>query len=253
MQSHNSKLNFQKMKKTLFLITAISVLMFGRAASAEAASPILSNVISNISATAIANGAGTSYAIAVGHSPANLRAYFYLRVNGALFSNAAKIRFGNTLLTPIFRTNNILIARVRYTSIASPGDRSVMVVNSPPNSNMSDVVAFEVVRRTPFISSISPSSTRVNRMPNGNSITIYGEDFRNDSRARLRGQNRDTEFVSATELRMTLEENDVSELRRSDGVVLRIFDHSVTVYNPGGINDPHPKGTSNGVAFKVRP
>lgn len=251
------KLKITNMKKILLFATAVFVLMVGATPAQAVAPPVITRVISNTSATAIANGTGSPYAIGVGHSPTNLRAYFYLRVDGSNFSNAAKIWFGNTLLTPYSRTNNRLMATVRYTSIASPGNRSIMVVNSPStNSNMSNGFVFEVVRRKPFISSIFQSSTRVNRMPDGDIITISGEGIRNDSQDRLRGENRDTEFFTVAEfneatqsvvivskLRMTLEENDVSEIGHA----------SVSVYNPDGPNNPFPKGTSHPASFRIGP
>lgn len=158
------------MKKFYFLIIAIFVLVFvsvpTQAAPTNQSTPTISSVSPN-------------YEIARGLPAPQGR--FILTVSGSNFSNTARVKFGARTITPFERSPITLKIRVPFMSIATPGEREVVVVNRPPNDNQSNGYLFQVVEGRPAITSISPTSTTVGTMPPNNKITIRGRGFRENS------------------------------------------------------------------------
>lgn len=202
-----------KMKNFYFLIATIFVLM--SAVSIEAATTNQN--------TPTISGVSPNSAVAVGYSSQNSSLSFVLTISGSNFSNTARVKFGARTIIPFERSPSTLKIRVPFTSIATPGEREVVVVNRPPNGNQSNGYLFQVVEGHPVITSISPTSTTVGTMPPNNKITIRGRGFRENSQTRYSGQDRPMEHVSQNEMKMTINQDDVATRGH----------FSVIVNNPG--------------------
>jgi hypothetical protein len=117
---------------------------------------------------------------------------------------------------------------------ASAGTATVTVFNPTPGGGTSNGVTFTINNPLPTITNINPTSATAGGV--GFTLTVNGTNFVSTSKVRWNGTDRTTNYVSATQLQVSITAADIA----SAGTA------TVTVFNPtpGG-------GTSNGVTFTV--
>ncbi len=162
---------------------------------------------------------------------------FTLTVNGSGFVSSSVVRFNGANLTTMFVSSTQLTAQVAASDIASPGNASITVFNPPPGGGTSNAAILTIrvpPNPVPAITALTPAS-----VPAGGSsftLTVTGSNFVQNSVVRLNGQDRQTMFVSATELRATITAGDIV----NGGTA------TITVFNP-----PPDGGTSNALTLTI--
>ncbi len=166
---------------------------------------------------------------------------FTLTVNGS--------GFGGLLITPTVQWNGAarqttflsgsqLTAQILASDIATAGTAKIRVVNQPlvGSSEHSNEVPFAINNPVPSISSLSPATIAAGG-PDF-TLTVNGSNFVTDATVRFGNSNRNTTFVSSSQLTAEIRDNDISQ----PGT------RNVTVINPGPGG-----GTSNALSFTVTP
>lgn len=159
-----------------------------------------------------------------------------LTVNGTGFVPASVVRWGGANRTTTFVSNAQLTAAIPANDLISSGTVNVTVFNPAPAGGTSNALTFTVSppNPVPTITSLTP-----NAAVEGSAaflLTVNGSGFVNTSTVRWDGQNRQTEFVSTTQLRAQIQASDLVGQGQA----------SITVVNPapGG-------GTSNVSIFNI--
>ncbi|HMY71664.1 MAG TPA: pre-peptidase C-terminal domain-containing protein, partial [Blastocatellia bacterium] len=174
--------------------------------------------ITSISPTAILGGSGA----------------FTLTVNGTNFTQNSVVRFNGNALTTTYVSNTRLTAEVPADSIATPGTASITVFTPPPGGGASNAALLTIntpPNPVPAITAINPAM--VNSGGGDFTLTVTGTGFVQASVVRINGLSRQTTFVSATELRATIQAGDIV----NGGTA------NITVFNPapeGGTSNPVP-------------
>ena len=166
-----------------------------------------------------------------------------LKVNGYNFINSSKVHWNGTERATTFVGSNQLEMTVTAQDLLSPGTAVVTVVTLGPGGGTSNAVAFDVAapgqNPVPTILSIDPTFT-IARGAGSPALAVHitGEHFILGVKAQWNGEFRPTQFVSETEIIVTLSGLDVAY----GGV------GSITAVNPapGG-------GTSNPATFTIFP
>jgi hypothetical protein len=161
---------------------------------------------------------------------------FTLTVYGANFVNGATAQWNGLNRTATFVSSSEVRVAVTAQDLLAPGAATVTVINPGPGGGTSNAVAFDVAapgqNPVPTIVELSPYHTVAR---GGDStptlISVTGQNFVLGVQAQWNGQNRPTQFVSETELLVTLNSFDVA------------FGGSgaVTAVNPspgGGLSNP---------------
>lgn len=180
---------------------------------------------------------------------------FTLAVNGSGFAPSSVIEFnGIPRISGSLGSNTIFLSENKLTTIVRPGDIesagtiNVTVFTPQPGGGTSNTVTLTVTQTAlpvPQISSIQPSAVAADAA--SATITILGSNFAgvpgdSVSIAIVDGANRNTTFVSTTELTVTLQSSDIATV----GPV------EIAVLNPPATNlTPPGGGTSNSVALNV--
>lgn len=159
---------------------------------------------------------------------------FTLTVTGTGFVSGSIVRWNGADRTTTFDSPTRLTASIPASDLATAGNVSVTVFNPTPGGGTSNGLTFAVRNPAPTLAGLSPGSVTA-----GSSslvVTLTGTNFVPESKARWNGADRDTVYLSPTQLRITL--------TRADLAAPGSF--SVTVFNPtpGG-------GTSAAVPFQV--
>jgi len=161
---------------------------------------------------------------------------FILTVTGANFAAGSVVRWNNAARSTTVVNVSTLRADIPGADIASAGTATITVFSPTPGGGTSNPVTFTITNQAPVptVTSISPSSGTAG---SGNfQIVVTGTNFTTDSKVRWNGVDRNTTFVSSTEVRAAINGSDLAAVGTA----------SVTVYNapPGG-------GTSSNAIFTI--
>lgn len=162
---------------------------------------------------------------------------FTLTVNGTNFAQTSVIRFNGNPLETTFVSNSQLTALVTAANIATPGTASITVFTPSPGGGTSNALLLTInvpPNPVPSITALNPSAV----MSGGASftLTVTGAGFVQASVVRFNNADRATTFVSATELRATIQAGDII----NGGTA------AITVFNPAPAG-----GTSNSAPLTV--
>jgi len=161
---------------------------------------------------------------------------FILTVTGTNFAAGTVVRWNNVARPTTVVDPLTLRADIPAADIAAAGTATVTVFSPTPGGGTSNPSTFTItyLAPVPTVTSISPSSGTAGA---GNfQIVVTGTNFTTDSKVRWNGLDRNTTFVSSTEMRGAINAADVAAVGSA----------SVTVYNapPGG-------GTSANAIFTI--
>ncbi len=161
---------------------------------------------------------------------------FILTVTGTNFATGTVVRWNNVARPTTVVDPLTLRADIPAADIAAAGTATVTVFSPTPGGGTSNPSTFTItyLAPVPTVTSISPSSGTAG---SGNfQIVVTGTNFTTDSKVRWNGLDRNTTFVSSTEVRAAINAADVAAVGSA----------SVTVYNapPGG-------GTSANAIFTI--
>lgn len=157
---------------------------------------------------------------------------FTLVVNGSNFGINAIVRWQGSPRPTHFVSSTQLTADISAADIASPGVFTVSVVNPPPGGGNSNGLPFRVEGNpnpAPTLTSISP--TQVTSGGPDFTLIATGTNFTQTTVVQFNGQSRQTQFISATEVRGTIFATDIA----TGGTA------QITVSNPapgGGVSQP---------------
>ena len=157
---------------------------------------------------------------------------FILTVNGSGFANSSVVRFNGNPLPTTFGSANQLTAQVSASDIVNSGPASITVFNPPPGGGTSNAAILSVSvppNPVPAITTLNPSAVTSGGGPF--TLTVTGSNFVQNSVVRFNGQDRQTSFISSTELRATILASDI----------LNGGSATITVFNPtpaGGVSNP---------------
>jgi uncharacterized protein (TIGR03437 family) len=159
-----------------------------------------------------------------------------LTVSGTGFIPGSVVRWKGQDRATTFVNNTQVTAQITAADIQTAGAAAVTVFNPAPGGGTSNAVNFNVIAPNPVpaIAAINPNSAMEGSA--GFTLTVTGSNFVNGSVVRWDGQNRQTTYVSATQL--------TAQILASDLVGPGVA--AVTVFNPtpGG-------GVSNSVNFTI--
>lgn len=160
-----------------------------------------------------------------------------LTVTGSDFVRGSVVRWNNVDLATDYDSRTQLTATVPAARLASPGPADVTVFNPVPGGGASNALTFYVqvrVNPTPTLGSVSPASIAAGSA--GATLTLTGTGFVPESRVYTGPSQRTSEYVSGTQLRVTLTAAEVAAAGTLQLAVVNPF--------PGG-------GTSNAMAFNI--
>jgi hypothetical protein len=157
---------------------------------------------------------------------------FTLTVNGSGFVNSSVVRFNGNPLPTTFASATQLTAQVSASDIANAGSASITVFTAPPGGGTSNAAILSVSvppNPVPAITALNPGAVTSGTGPF--TLTVTGSNFVQNSVVRFNGQDRQTTFISATELRAAILASDI----------LNGGSATITVFNPtpaGGVSNP---------------
>jgi hypothetical protein len=163
---------------------------------------------------------------------------FTLTVTGSNFVPNSVVRWNGGDRPTTFVDGATLQASIGQSDISTPGDASVTVFTPGPGGGVSEALTFTITNASqnplPVASALAPSSGLAGGI--GFTLTVTGNDFVPSSVVRWNGGAKTTTFVSATELRASIDPADIA----TAGTV------PVTVFSPapGG-------GTSAALTFSI--
>lgn len=158
---------------------------------------------------------------------------FTLTVNGTNFTQNSVVRFNGNALATTFVSNTQLTAAVTTNDVATPGTASITVFTPSPGGGTSNAALLTInvpPNPVPAITALNPNTV----MSGGGNftLTVTGTGFVQSSVVRFNNADRATTYVSATELRATIQSGDII----NGGTA------SITVFNPA------PSGGTSNVA-----
>ncbi|HWZ46028.1 MAG TPA: IPT/TIG domain-containing protein [Candidatus Saccharimonadales bacterium] len=171
-------------------------------------------------------------------SPASViagSAGFTLTANGSNFVSGAVVQVNGSTRTTTFVSGTQLQASISAADVASAGSLSIAVANpGSVGGGVSGTLVLAVNNPVPSISNISPSTALV--LGSSFTLTVHGTGFISTSVVQVNGSVRPTTFVSSTQLKAQISNNDI----------LSVGQRTITVVNPapGG-------GVSNGATLTV--
>jgi hypothetical protein len=165
------------------------------------------------SASAQLTVAATTQPVILSLSPSTITAgaaQFTLTINGSGFVNGSTAQVNGSSRSATFISASSLTVTVMTSDVISPGQLPITVTTPPPNGSVSNQFSLNVVSQfAPTITSITPS-TLLAGSPNLK-LLINGSSFQTDDIAQAGGSARVTEYVSATQLAITLLAGDVAQ------------------------------------------
>ena len=130
-----------------------------------------------------------------------------ITVIGSSFLTTSKIIFKGVEKPTNFNTDGSLSAKLDATDLQDSGTFGVLVRNSPDSTSLPFIV--EVVSAGgPTITSLSPSTIASGAGPQ--TVAVFGANFTPTSTVQVNGSQRETKFVSSTELDVTLLASDTA-------------------------------------------
>ncbi|MCI0744222.1 MAG: hypothetical protein L0Y58_02350 [Verrucomicrobia subdivision 3 bacterium] len=161
---------------------------------------------------------------------------FTLTVNGVNFVNGAVVRWNGTIRTTAFVSSLQLTAQISSADIANAGTAQITVLNPAPGGGTSSALVLTIAQPnpTPALTSLAPNVTAAGGP--AFTLTVNGTSFVRGAVVRWNGANRQTTFISATQLTAQIPATDLANV----GVA------QVSVFNPtpGG-------GASNVAALTI--
>jgi hypothetical protein len=129
---------------------------------------------------------------------------FNLTVNGANFAIGVQARFnGISHQTQLIDSTKIVVT-ILAGDVTTAGTANITVTN--PGAPASSPVQFRILPNEPAITSLNPSTVAIN---SGTTIVqVVGQNFGTQSKVRVNGSQRDTDFISDTQLNATLPDTD---------------------------------------------
>jgi trimeric autotransporter adhesin len=152
-----------------------------------------------------------------------------LTVNGTNFESTTKVQVGGVAEVTTFVSSTKLLVIVPAAQVASGGQLSVVVLNGSVSSGTSTPANFEVDNPAPSIASFSPTAVAAG-VPSP-VISVVGTGFVPATVIQVNGNSRTTNYVSGTQLNVTLSADDVAA----------IGSLNLTAFNPspgGGTSTP---------------
>lgn len=158
---------------------------------------------------------------------------FILTVNGEGFISTSVVRFNGVDVPTTFVTNSRLSAQIPTGALIAGGAVPIVAVNPAPGGGVSNALTFAINHPVPAITSLSPDQTLVGAPL---TLTVNGSRFVNGARVLINGQERQTTFVSGTQLTAAILAADLAQGGAAN----------ITVVNPtpGG-------GTSNAAVLTI--
>lgn len=173
----------------------------------------VANPAGSTSASAQLTVAATTQPVILSLSPSTITAgaaQFTLTINGSGFVNGSTAQVNGSSRSATFISASSLTVTVMTSDVISPGQLPITVTTPPPNGSVSNQFSLNVVSQfAPTITSITPS-TLLAGSPNLK-LLINGSNFQTDDIAHAGGSARVTEYVSATQLAITLLAGDVAQ------------------------------------------
>jgi len=133
---------------------------------------------------------------------------FTLTVNGANFVAGAQVRVNGSGRSTSFVSSSQLTATMFFSDISNPGTLQITVASG---GAVSSPVNFVVYPNDPQIGSFDPPTTPAQSA--NLTITLNGSNFGSTAQVRVNGANRQTTYVSPTQLTFTLLSSDVATAR----------------------------------------
>jgi hypothetical protein len=152
---------------------------------------------------------------------------FTLTVNGSGYVRESVVRWNGADRVTTYVSATQLTAAITAEDIANFGTASVTVFNSPPGGGVSAAATFTITQPpnpVPTLASLNPPTITAGTP--SFVLALIGTNFVPNSVVRVAGQDRQTTFVSATELRVTIAAADVAN---GGTLALRVFNPT-----PGG-------------------
>jgi hypothetical protein len=129
-------------------------------------------------------------------------------VNGSGFVPVSVVRFAGVDLPTSFVTNSQLTAAIPSALLTSGGAVPIVVANPSPGGGVSNATTFSIANPVSMITGLNPNS--VLAAGPQFALTVNGNGFVNGSIVRVNGQDRQTNFVSATQLTATVLASDIA-------------------------------------------
>ncbi len=162
---------------------------------------------------------------------------FDLAVNGSGFVSASVVRINGNPLPTTFISSTQLTARITSANIPNPGAASITVLTPAPGGGASGAAILQITpppNPTPAIMAISPNPVTAG---SGQFIlAVTGTNFIQSSVVRFNGQDRQTTFISTSEVRATIAAGDIANGGSAQ----------ITVFNP-----PPVGGLSNAATLTI--
>jgi uncharacterized protein (TIGR03437 family) len=135
---------------------------------------------------------------------------FTLTVNGANFVTGSTVRWNGNNRPTTFGSATQLTAAITAADIAGAGTASVTVFNPAPGGGASSAASCSIVQPNPApaITSLNPGFAVAGGQ--AFTLTVNGSSFTNTSVVRWNDSDRQTTFVSATQLRAAIAANDIA-------------------------------------------
>jgi len=159
---------------------------------------------------------------------------FTLTVNGTNFVSTSVVNFAGSARTTTFVSATQLTASILVGDLTVAGIYDIVVTNPTPGGGTSNSQTFTVNNPAPTTTSISPSSKILDAL--AFTMTVSGTNFISGSVVLFDGSSRTTNFVSSTELSVSI--------LASDLLIAGTYPITVENPSPGG-------GTSNAQTFTV--
>jgi|GEM_PF-3930065 len=161
-----------------------------------------------------------------------------LTLTGTRFRANSVARWNGVALETVFVSAGELQATVPASYLTTAGTAQITVFTPAPGGGESNALPFLINNRQPTLTALSP--TTVLRGSPQFTLSLRGTGFINGSTVRWNGVERTTQFVSVTEVRITVPASDL----------LQAAEIAITVENPapgGGISDPKTFTVANPV------
>ncbi len=152
---------------------------------------------------------------------------FTLTANGSGYVRESVIRWNGAERTTTYVSATQLTAAISAADIASAGTASVTVYNAPPGGGVSSAATFNITQPpnpVPTLTALAPNA--ITAGGSAFTLNLTGTGFVQNSVVRIGGQDRQTTFVSATELRTVIA---ATEIVNGGTLVARVFNPA-----PGG-------------------
>ncbi len=166
---------------------------------------------------------------------------FTMIITGTGYRQDSLVRFGQQTLTPTSVQGSTSMT-LYIPSLPGPGDYYLTVVNPYPNGGTSNQVKFTIDPSSgtpPTLERIDPDTTQLNE--SAFSMTVTGSNFTDKSMVKFENTDRQTTFISSTEL--------IAQIPDSDMKVAGVF--NISMFDPGQNGGKCGKGNSSALPFTV--